>query len=197
MRVAVLATASLLALSTAPVVLAQSDAPPRRSVASLILEGAVEYGGDDLFQVFFTDGSDQTILAGQGGTIAVGVEAQPVATLPVTVRGTVGFKFVLTAADNANVRFTRFPLEGIVAYRHASGVRVGAGASVHTAVRLYGDGFLDDRSFDTAVGPTVEIGYKGIALTASRMAYRASKSPSERVDGSSIGLSISGSVLRF
>lgn len=201
---------SLVPLFAVPAALAQSDAPPppspadttaqappRRSVASLILEGVVEYGGDDLLEVIFTDGTTQTVLAGQGGTIAVGVEARPFARVPVLVRGTVGFKFVLTAADNANIRFTRFPIEAIAAYRHTSGVRVGAGVSYHAGVRLYGDGFLEDRSFDSAVGPTLEIGYKGVSLTATRMAYRASTGAAERVDGSSIGLSFAGALRQF
>ncbi len=205
-------TFAALAALAAPTARAQAPAPPprtpvgaapapppapasRRAVVSLVAEAGIEYGGDDLLTVQFTNGDDQTLLAGQGATLAVGVEVQPRPALPVTARATLGFKFALTAADNANIAFTRIPLEGVVSYRHRSGVRLGAGVSHHARVRLNGDGFLPDADFGSATGPTVEIGYKLLALTASRMAYRAPSG--ERLDASSLGLTLIAPIRRF
>ena len=146
-------------------------AQPRPAVA-LVVEGALELGGDDLLKVGFTNGNSQTVKAGQGGTLAVGAEAMPFGDAPVRVRGTVGFKFVGTAADNANIYFTRFPVEGLVSYVLPGGVHAGAGYTVHLAPRLHGDGFLPDQSFDTAHGPTAEVGWKWVALTYTALSYR-------------------------
>ena len=160
MRLLVLAV--LLAVAV-PVASAQSFTP--------LVEGALELGGDDLFAVYFTNGSSQEIQAGQGGTLAVGVEGRPVASLPVAVRGTVGFKFVGTAADNANIYFTRIPVELVARYEHAGGVHAGVGATAHLFNRLHGDDFLDDKTFDAAFGPTVEVGWKWVALTYTSLSY--------------------------
>lgn len=39
-----------------------------------LLGGALEFGGDSVAEIFFEDGSDQSVNAGQGGTIFAGGE---------------------------------------------------------------------------------------------------------------------------
>lgn len=149
-------------------------------------------GGDDLFTVLLLNTqtgttSEQTIRAGQGGTVSLGAELQPVAALPVVVRGTVGFKFVGTAADDANLYFTRVPLELVASVRHASGAHAGAGAVAHVFNRLRGDGLLRDTDFDPAVGVVVEAGWKALAVRYTVLTYRADTG--DRFAASAPGLS--------
>ena len=185
-RLPVLAAACLLAAAPAR---AQSRPP-----VAFVVEGALELGGDDLLKVGFTNGGSQTVKAGQGGTLAVGAEAMPFGTMPVRVRGTVGFKFVGTAADNANIFFTRFPVEALMSYVLPGGAHVGAGYTVHLAPRLHGDGFLPDRSFDTAHGPTAEVGWKWVALTYTALSYRDEAGVT--FDGSVPGVSFTYRIAR-
>ncbi len=78
--------------------------------AKFLIEVRVEYGGDEILQVFFTNGEDQTMRAGQGGFIALGGELQFANVRQLMLGASLGFKFNTTAADNANIRLTRLPL---------------------------------------------------------------------------------------
>ncbi|MFN0097047.1 MAG: hypothetical protein ACKVS7_00110 [Gemmatimonadaceae bacterium] len=144
-----------------------------------------EFGGDDFLEVFFTSGDSQKIKAGQGGTIAVGGILRPNASSPLSLRGTLGFKFVTTAADNANIMFTRIPLEVVGGYDFPNGMRVGAGLVYHVNNEFNGDGFVPDASFDPAAGFTAEVGYKSVALTYTALDYAIDGGPS--FNGGSIG----------
>ena len=74
-------------------------------------EFGVALGGDDVATLAFTDGSDQTLTAGQGGLFRIGASVRPLASVPVMPFASVGFKFLLNASDNADVRITRVPVE--------------------------------------------------------------------------------------
>jgi hypothetical protein len=41
--------------------------PERPVTAKFLIEGCIEYGGDEILKVLFTNGEDQTMRAGQGG----------------------------------------------------------------------------------------------------------------------------------
>ena len=150
-----------------------------------VLDGTIEMGGDDYLEVVFTDGGTQKLRAGQGGTIAVGGIVRPREGSPLSLRGTIGFKYVTTAADNANVRFTRFPIELVGSYQHPRGPRAGAGVVYHAGNKFYGDGFFDDETYPGAAGFTAELGYKAFALTYTALSYKLQGGPS--IDGGSIG----------
>ena len=81
-----------------------------------VIEGTIEAGGEELFTVVFTDGDEQTVHAGQGGTISFGAELRPRRMPNLGVRGMIGYKFVTTAAENANITFTRIPVEVVASY---------------------------------------------------------------------------------
>src|SRR5690349_25046459 len=85
--------------------LAQPALADSKSGAKLgfLVEGDLEYGGDDIVTVSFKDGSKQDIKAGQGGTVAIGGYFKPEASSPFSVRATLGYKFVRTAAKNADI----------------------------------------------------------------------------------------------
>ena len=72
----------------------------------VVLEGAAEFGGDNLVEVLFTDGGSQHVKAGQGVTLGGGIHYRPV-SLPVDFAATVGYKFVRTAAYNTDLGVDR------------------------------------------------------------------------------------------
>jgi len=136
------------------------------------LDLSIEYGGDEVAETFFTNGESQKMLAGQGGTLAIGGIFRPRAASPFSLRGTVGIKYVTTAADNADIKMTRIPLEFVGSYGFPNGARVGAGLVHHASIRFDADGLGPNVDFDPATGATLEVGYKAIALTYTIMNYR-------------------------
>ncbi len=84
--------------------------PEKPVTAKFLVEAGIEYGGDEILQVFFTNGEDQTMRAGQGGYIAVGGDFQFSNVKQLMLRTSIGIKYNTTAADNANIRLTRFPV---------------------------------------------------------------------------------------
>ena len=187
-------TSVLALLALLPVALgAQADPatpqPAKRGPnVRFALDLTFEYGGDDFLEVLFTNGSTQKMRAGQGGTLALGGVVRPSADSPLSLRGTVGLKYSTTAADNANIMFTRVPIEMVGSYDLPNGVRFGGGVVFHTANNFDGDGFVDDATFGAATGVTAEVGYKALALTYTSIKYGVNGGAS--LDGSSIGVQL-------
>ena len=152
-----------------------------------LLDGTFEFGGDELLEITFTDGSKQTIYAGQGGTGNVGVEFRG---QRLGLRATVGFKFTSTAADNANIMFTRVPLRATVNYYPNPDWRVAAGPVMHTAVEFDGDGFTPNVTFDNAVGFTAEVGWRWLSATYTSLSYSVDGGSS--INASAIGVGFTG-----
>ncbi len=155
-------------------------------VANFLVEGGIEFGGDVVLTVTFTNGEDQTMRAGQGGYLAVGGNFEFPNVKHLMVRSTVGFKYVTTAADDANIRLTRLPITLVPYLKIKEDFRVGVGVSTHQLIRFNGDGFVEDVQFSGSLGPRVEVGYKGIALTYTSLRYKTS---TESLSASSVGLS--------
>jgi hypothetical protein len=153
-----------------------------------LVEASLEYGGDQFLTVIFEDGGEQELRAGQGGTIAAGAVVRPSDNTPLSIRGTVGFKYVTTAADNANITFTRVPIEVVAMYGLPNHLWAGAGYVRHTAIRFDGDGFAEDVDFKDGNGATVELGWKYVALTYTAIKYPVEGS--DGIDASSVGLSL-------
>jgi hypothetical protein len=151
-----------------------------------VLEGGVEYGGEVLVTLLFDDGSEQEILAGQGGSVAFGVDYRSSRMPQLGLRATAGVKFTTNASSNADISFVRVPLEVVGSYHFAKDWRVGAGLAYHTGVRFDGDDFVPDVDFDPAAGATIELGWKAFALTYTAIEYTANGGS---IDASSFGLS--------
>lgn len=167
----VLVTLPLLAEAQMTEFAGPSLKTPSRPAVALVLEGALEMGGSRVATTTFTDGSTQTMQAGQGGTFAVGAEVRPSAGSPLVVRGTVGWKFVTTAASNTSIGLTRVPLELVASWSIDNNWRVGAGYVRHTAIEFDAGGFGPDVSFDDANGATIEVGWRKLSITYTAMEY--------------------------
>lgn len=164
----------------------QSERP---LTANFLIEGGIEYGGDEILQIFFTNGEDQTMRAGQGGCIAVGGELQFSSVKQLMLRATIGLKYNTTAADNANIRLTRFPVQLTPFWKINDDFRLGVGVTTHLNPSLKGDGFFPDVAFNSTIGPRFEFGYKWIALTYTAISYEDESG--ESFSASSIGASVS------
>ncbi len=141
--------------------------------AKFLIEGGVEYGGDEIIKVFFTNGGDQTMRAGQGGYIAVGGQFEFAAIKNFMLRSSIGFKYNTTAADNANIMLTRIPITLMPHLLLKNNFRVGLGISTHQGVNFNGDGFVQDIKFTSSLAPRFEVGYKWVSLTYTSMKYKA------------------------
>lgn len=153
-----------------------------------VFEADLEYGGDDIATVNFTDGSSQHVKAGQGLTLALGGHFRAAETSPFSVRATVGYKFVTTAAEDADIGIDRKVFEVLGNYRWPSNFWVGAGITRHAGISFDGDGFGPDVDFEDATGFTAEFGWKWLALSYTDIDYTDSFGTDW--DASSVGLTL-------
>ncbi len=138
---------------------------------NLLVDAGIEFGGDEVLTLFFTTGGDQTMYAGQGGYIAVGADIYHHQLEKLRLRISGGIKYVTTAADNANIRLTRYPVNVLAHYKVWKELRIGAGMSTQLGAKLKGDGFFSDTEFSSSIGPKFEIGYDWIGLTYTIIDY--------------------------
>ena len=171
---------------------AQDGLPPRPSTLRFLIESGLEYGGDPLATLYYTNGNEQTMRAGQGAYLAVGGDLQIASAPGLLFRATVGLKYNTTAAENANIRLTRFPVNAMAYYRIADGFRLGAGATTHRGINFKGDDFLPDLRLSSSVGPRFEFGYRWIALTYTNLKY--TDGANQAFSASSVGLSVSATL---
>jgi len=142
------------------------------SSVRFLIRGALEMGGDNVAEVYFTNGEKQSVKAGQGGSIAIGGEFQIPNVERLLFHATVGYKYVTTKADNVHIRLTRVPVLLTANWMATTKLRLGAGVATHQAIRFKTDGIGQDISFDGATGPTFEVAYSGIGLTYTAMTYK-------------------------
>lgn len=183
-----------IALATVVVATASNRAEAARGDATgepghfgFVLDGALEYGGDNLVEVIFRNGDTQNIKAGQGGTLGGGIHYRPV-ELPVDFAATVGYKFVRTAANNTDLGVDRVVVEFTGTVPVGNHFWVTAGPVWHTSTKLNGDGFIPDVKFDDAVGGMVGFGWRWIGVRYTNIKYRGPFTGS--VDASSGGISV-------
>ena len=143
--IARLAGASALAaaawMMTSPV--AATERPDGRAHFGPVLEASAEFGGDNIAEVFYTNGTTQNIKAGQGVTLGAGAHYQPAASL-FDFTATVGYKFVRTAASNANLGIDRVVVKLTGSYTLPNNFWLAAGPVWHVGTKFKGDGYLPD-----------------------------------------------------
>jgi hypothetical protein len=162
------------------------------------LQGGYEYGGDNVLEVTFQDGERESLRAGSGLLVSVGVI---MATLPASAPAletqiNMGWKFDSVSAGNGDATWMLFPLELLQFYRIGSW-RIGGGLAMHLSPQLSGSGALDgaDAGFDDAAGAVFEVDYINrsayIALRATLIEYEYIGT---QLDGNNIGVMVG---LRF
>ncbi len=161
-RVAWRSVAALSVLLAAPQARAYSSsqhaAADKRDIGFLLRMG-FDFGGDKLAEVRWSDGTTDTLKAGQLISFSAGALYHPDAQW--ALEGTLGYKFDKVNGSNGSIEFTRIPLDVIVAYANG-GHRIGGGAAVHFSPTFTCDagGVCNaTASFDTAFGAIVQYAY--------------------------------------
>ncbi|HLO36898.1 MAG TPA: hypothetical protein VK173_00265 [Lacibacter sp.] len=155
-----------------------------------LLGAAFEFGGDDLAEVYFTDGSVQKMNAGQGGTLFAGGQLRLNKSEKLFLRGSVGIKYLTTKADNVHIRLTRIPLQLSLNYMPAKKWRFATGIVSHQAIKLKFDGLGEDAAFKASPGLQLEAGYSLFALSYTFMKYK--DVDNNTYNANAIGVTISG-----
>ena len=153
-----------------------------------VVEGTVEMGGDRFGETVFTTGETQTMRTGQGGTLSVGGELRNFAPVPLAIRATAGFKFVTTAAENADIMLTRIPIEIVGSYHFTRDWHAGAGFVRHSRIRFDGDDFAPNVGFADANGITAEAGWRWVSLSYTKLDYTDDQG--NVYDAGSVGLTL-------
>ena len=161
---------------------------------SLLLNGALELGGDPVATVAFTNGNSQKVNAGQGVSVGIGGELSMFKKEQFRLRGSVGIKYVTTAAENAHVRLTRIPIILTANWIHQDDWRIGAGIVSHQAIRFNAGGIGTNFDLSSPAGFVLEVAYKGIGLSYTKLTYEDEFNIS--YGANAIGLTFSGIVPR-
>jgi hypothetical protein len=137
-----------------------------------LLKGGMELGGDEVAEIYFTNGETKSVKAGAGFSIAVGGQFQIPSIDKLLFHTTVGYKYENAPAENADIRLTRVPIHFTANYMVTKKLRLGAGLATHRAIRFKADGIEEDIRFASATGPTFEVAYHGVGLTYTAMTYK-------------------------
>jgi hypothetical protein len=167
---------------------AQRADKPLPTGGGFLAQMDMEFGGDKILTVDFEDGDSQDIRAGQGLALDVGGWFRPSETVPLEIAGTIGYKFVMTAAENADINLSRTVVKLNATYWFQNTWFVTAGLTHHMSPQLDGDGFFEDIEFDDATGFSAEVGWRWIALRYTNITYELPGF--EDIDASSVGLTL-------
>lgn len=165
----------------------ESDKPLK---AKFLIDVGAEYGGEEILKVVFTNGDEQSMRAGQGGYLAVGGQFQFSNFRILLLRASIGIKYTTTAADDANIRLTRIPINIMPYWMINDDFRLGVGVTTHQNIKFKGDGFISDIDFTSSLGPRFEFGYKWVALTYTIINYKT-KTNEQVFSANSVGISLS------
>ncbi|HLP39366.1 hypothetical protein [Lacibacter sp.] len=155
-----------------------------------LLGAAFEFGGDNLAEVYFTDGSVQKMNSGQGGTLFAGGQLRLNKSEKLFLRGSVGIKYLTTKADNAHIRLTRIPLQLSLNYMPVKKWRFATGIVSHQAINLKFDGLGQNAKFTASPGLQFEAGYGLFALSYTLMKYKDADNATYKANA--VGVTISG-----
>jgi len=149
-----------------------------------------DFGGDNLATAQFTNGSSESIHAGElfylGGGVSVLNDSKD-----IEVQVTLSYKNDSINASNGSIDWTRYPLDGLLFYRFPK-VRVGGGFTYHLSPKLSGSGVANNvnGSFDDSLGYVVEADYLVTRKLTVGGRYTSVKYKigGTSIDGSAIGV---------
>lgn len=126
------------------------------------------FGGDTVGTILFVGGGDQDIDTGSGGTFGGGVIQR--VNDQFGIKYTASFKVSFSAASNADVMKTVFPID-IIPYYRTGDHKVGVGLSYHMSPKVDWDWLAPNMDFDDATGITFEYAFRGFGLSYTDMDY--------------------------
>lgn len=181
------------ALSEAPI--AQQANPQAESFitpagAHFILNGGLTYGGDTLATAVYTNGDTKNIKAGSIFQFGMGGLWQMQDT-PIAIQLTANYHFDGASGSNGSLKFTRYPIEGLLYYTGIERVHLGAGVR-YVLSPSYKDnvGISYTVNFENTTGLVGEFGYAmtPVLWMNFRLVSEKYKSGSTTVNGNHAGL---------
>jgi len=166
-----------------------SDSSSDKSGLGFVVSGAFEFGGDKVATVVYTDGSTQSVNAGQGLTLSIGGHYR-FSSLPIDIMATAGYKYVTSKASNANIYIGRVVPALQVSYWFTDSWWAGVGPTWHANNEFRGGQFVQNLKFDTAMGATIQGGWRWVALSYTNMKYKDQFD--NKYDASNFGLALIG-----
>lgn len=114
-------------------------------------------GGDKIMEVGYTNGTHQTLYAGNALHFKAG--AQYKFNTNTSLRTSVGTEFTTTHGADGNISFSKIPIEAIGFYQFGERARLGAGLRYAALTTLHGLGIARDLGsirFHSSLGAVVE-----------------------------------------
>ena len=173
----------LMVIAAVPVASLAADVRP-------VVRIGIDFGGDKLAGATFTNGSTDTIKAGEliylGAGLSVITDSKD-----IEVEATLSYKNDSINASNGKIDWTRFPLDALVFYRMPK-FRMGGGLTYHLSPKLSGSGVASNinGNFDDSLGFLLEGDYLvtqkvNVGLRYTNIKYKIGGAS---IDGSSIGI---------
>jgi len=160
-----------------------------------LVKGGVDFGGDTIQTVPFTDGSTSSIKANEGVYLAGG-GAYVSDAHDFESHLSIGWKYTSVTASNGDVTFTRYPIEWLFFY-NLDTVRVGGGPAYHLNPKLKGSGAASniETTYDNAFGLILQGDYRftdnfAIGLRYTVLKYKATDASDAQANG--LGITVSG-----
>ncbi len=158
----------------------------------LLVNGAIEGGGDEVATVLFTNGETQSLNAGQGISMGIGAQIQFPKAEKFLLRASIGYKYVTTQADNVHIRLTRIPLHFTANFMATEKVRLGVGFVKHAGVKFNSGGLGGDMTYKSNTGLAFELAYLGVGISYTALKY--TDEGNESYSANSFGVTISGVI---
>lgn len=167
--------------------------PHAQATEGLVRLG-LDFGGEEMVSVYYSNGGDDEIKAGElihlsGGFIFKTFADQP----DWETQFTVGWKTDGITAENGTISFDRFPVEALQFIRSGN-IRLGGGITLELNPTLKGDGVMSDLQvkFDDAWGGIVELDYLigdkfMVGIRTTMIDYEIG---GVTIDGSSVGFNM-------
>jgi hypothetical protein len=160
-----------------------------------------DFGGDELLKVKYTDGSDASVLAGQGFLLSGGAVWQVAETKgqACDLQATAGWKYAtIPDASNQDIGWTRWPLELLAFYGYRPAhLRLGGGLCYVVGPTLSAQGSVlnGDFKFQNALGEVLQLDYTfgahvQVAGRYTWLNYHPESLPSQTFNANSAGFSL-------
>lgn len=175
---------------------AQAPATKESQPIEWIIGLGMDFGGEELGKLYYTDGSSASVKANNGIAIYAGGTIANGRSSPFSTQITLGYKFGGPRGDGGDVTWSAIPLEVIEFYR-ASNLRTGLGISYQInpqlSVNLPASSYTD--TYNNAIGFIAQVGWTpvgehySIDLRYTSIKFQLSSvQDAPMVDGSVVGL---------
>lgn len=181
-----------------PVVAKPAQAPATNEAQPIewIIGLGMDFGGEELGKLYYTDGSSASVKANNGIAIYAGGIIANGKNSPFSTQVTLGYKFGGPRGDGGDVTWSAIPLE-VIEYYRASNLRTGLGISYQIrpqlSVNLPASSYTD--TYNNAIGFIAQVGWAPVRehfsldLRYTSVKFQLSDVPdAPMVDGSVVGL---------